>query len=103
MENIRITRDNIIKTLARKTMLNVEIVREFYDSLEEIIMELLGSVTEDKSITIKLFNGVALSGVFVPEHKIRNNNVSDNDTVPSKIKPQFSITKNFIKRLNMAL
>ena len=98
----KITRDSLIKTISKKTMVNVEYIKEFFDALEDTIVEHLSSVEEDNDVVIKLFNGISLKGVFVPEHKIRNNNVSTNDTVPSKIKPRFNITKTYIERLNMA-
>lgn len=98
----KITRDSLIKAIAKATMVNPEIVREFYDELENLILEHLGSVNENENVAIKLFNGMTLNGIFVPEHKIRNNNVSGNDTVPSKIKPRFNITKHYIEKLNMA-
>lgn len=98
----KITRESLIKSVAKATMVNSEIVREFFDELEDLIFEHLSSVNENENVAIKLFNGMTLNGVFVPEHKIRNNNVSENDTVPSKIKPRFNITKHYIEKLNMA-
>lgn len=100
MEKNKITRDNIIKALAKKTMLSVGIVKEVYDALEDVIAEQLSTVTEDNSITLKLFAGITLNGVYVPEHKVRNNNVTSVDMVPSKIKPRFNISKYYIDKLN---
>lgn len=96
----KITRDSLIKTIARKTMINVEYIREFYDALEDTIIENLSSASEDEDVVLKLFSGISLKGVYVPEHKIRNNNVSDKSIVPSRIKPRFNVTKTYIDRLN---
>lgn len=97
---IRITKQNLIKDIAKKVGADKEYIGKIYDSLEEYIFEKLSSVDDEHDVEIRLFNGISLDCVYVPEKSKKNNLTGKVSLVPSKIKPKFSITRTYCDRLN---
>lgn len=101
MENkIRITKQNLIKDIAKQGNMNKDDVGKIYDLLEEKIFNLLSSTNDEHDVEIRLFNGISLDGVYVPEKSKKNNLTGKVSFVSSKIKPKFSITRTYCERLN---
>ena len=99
-EYIKITKENIIKDIARQTNKSVYDTRNFYNALENIIFDLLCSANEKQDICIRLFEGISLDGKYIPE-KIKKNNLTGKvNLVESKIKPKFNITRSYCEKLN---
>lgn len=99
-EKNKVTKENIIKSIANQTNKNVTDVKEIYNTFENIIFDTLSSVNEEQDVYIKLFEGVVLEGIFVEEHTKRNNLTGKVDLIPSKIKPKFNITRTYCNKLN---
>ena len=49
---------------------------------------------------IKLFEGMSLDGVYVPEKTKKNNLTGQMNFVDSRIKPKFNITRSYREKLN---
>ena len=97
---IKITRESLIKDIARQTNKSVLDVKDVYNTLEDNIFNILSSVNEDKNYCIKLFEGISLEGNYVPEQTKKNNLTGKVDLVESKIKPKFNITRSYCEKLN---
>ena len=99
-EQIKITKENIIKTIANQTDKNIADVRDFYNTLEGLIFKNLSSVNEEQDVCIKLFEGISLDGTYIEEKMKKINLSGEEKLVPSKIKPKFNITRTYCNKLN---
>ena len=66
-KQIKITKENLIRDIAKQTKNSISNVKDFYNTLEDIIFDILSSVNEEQNVSIKLFEGVSLDGIYVPE------------------------------------
>lgn len=94
------TKENIIKDIAKQIDKNVNDTKLFYNTLENIIFDLLNSVNKEQDICIKLFEGISLDGKYVHEKMKKNNLTGKESLVQSKIKPKFTITRSYCEKLN---
>ena len=99
-ESIKITKDNLIKDIAEQSNKTVTSVKDIYNTLEKTIFDILSSVDVNGDISIKLFEGISLEGINVPEKTKKNNLTGKVNLVESKIKPKFTITRSYIDKIN---
>lgn len=99
-KQIKITKENLIKNIAKQSNKTISDTRDFYNTLEDIIFNTLSSVDEKQDICIKLFEGISLDGTFIPEKAKKNNLTGEVKLVSSKIKPKFNITRSYCEKLN---
>lgn len=102
-ESIKITKDNLIKDIAKLTNKNISDVKDVYNALEKDVFDILSSVNEDKDFCIKLFEGISLNGTYISEQTKKNNLTGKVSFVESKIKPKCNITRSYIEKLNEVL
>lgn len=99
-EPIRITKENLIREIAKQTNNNIQDVKDIYNALETLVFDILSSVDADRDMSIKLFEGVSLDGVYIPEKTKQNNLTGKTSLVKSKIKPKCNITRSYVEKLN---
>lgn len=99
-EKIKVTKENLIRNIAKETKKNINEVRDFYNSFENLIFDILSSVDVNGDISIRLFEGISLDGIYVPEKTKQNNLTGEVSLVESKIKPKFNITRSYCEKLN---
>ena len=97
---IKFTKENLIKDIARQTNNNISNVKDIYNALEDVIFDILSSVDECQDVCIKLFEGISLDGIYIPEKTKKNNLTGKVSIVESKIKPKFNITRSYCEKLN---
>ena len=68
--------------------------------LEDYIFDALSSVDEEQDVCIRLFEGISLDGIHIPEKTKKNNLTGEINVVESKIKPKFNITRTYCEKLN---
>lgn len=102
-ELIRFTKENLIKDIAKQTNKNISDVRDIYNALEKDVFDILSSVNEDKDVNIRLFEGISLSGIYIPEVEKTNNLTGKVSSIESKIKPKCNITRSYCEKLNEIL
>lgn len=95
-----ITKDSLIRNIARKSNQKISDTKDFYDTLESIIFDILSSVDENQDVCIRLFEGISLDGIYIPEKTKKNNLTGEVGLVESKIKPKFNITRSYCEKLN---
>lgn len=93
-----LSKKKLIKSI--KSSHTKSVIKDIYNSLEDTIFDSLSCVDEEQDVCIKLFEGVSLDGVFVPEKTKKNNLTGETKLVPSKIKPKFNITRPYCEKLN---
>lgn len=99
-EKIKITKETLIRDIAKQTNKSINDVRDIYNTLEKTIFDILSSVDVNGDISIKLFEGISLDGVYIPEKTKQNNLTGKMSLVESKIKPKFNITRSYCDKLN---
>lgn len=100
-EKIKITKETLIKDIAEQTNTSIVNVREFYNTMEKTIFDILSSVDVNGDVSIRLFEGISLDGIYVPEKTKKNNLTGKTSLVDSKIKPKFNITRSYCEKLNL--
>lgn len=95
-----ITRENLIKIITKNSDNNISEIKDFYNTLENTLFDLLLSTNVNEDICIKLFEGISLDGKFIHEEIKKNNLTGETITVPSHIKPKFNITRTYREKLN---
>ncbi len=99
-EKTKITKESLIREIAKQSNKNINDVKDIYNTLEKIIFDTLSSVKTDGDITIRLFEGISLDGTYVSEKTKQNNLTGKISFVESKIKPKFNITRSYCEKLN---
>lgn len=99
-DKIKITKEFLIRDIAKQTNKNISDARDFYNSLENLIFDILSSVDVNGDISIRLFEGISLDGTYIPEKTKQNNLTGKTTLVESKIKPKFNITRSYCEKLN---
>lgn len=99
-KKIKITKENLIKNIAKRTNKNINDVKDVYNSLENLIYDILSSVERNGDISIRLFEGISLDGIYIPEKTKKNNLTGEVNLIESKIKPKFNITRSYCEKLN---
>ena len=95
-----VTKDSLIRNIARNSKQKINDVKDFYDTLESIIFDTLSSVNENQDVCIRLFEGISLDGLYIPEKTKKNNLTGEVGLVESKIKPKFNITRSYCEKLH---
>ena len=76
------------------------VVKDVYGVLENVVFNLLYSVNNKQDVCIKLFEGVSIDCVYVPEKTKKNNLTGGMSLIESRIKPKFNITRSYCDKLN---
>ena len=76
------------------------VVKDVYSLLENVIFKSLSSADKRQDVCIRLFEGVSLDCVYIPEKTKKNNLTGEFGLVESKIKPKFNITRYYCEKLN---
>lgn len=95
-----ITKDKLIRCVAKKTKYTIADYKEMYNMLEDTIFDILSSTSKEQDVCIKLFEGISLEGNYVPEKMKKNNLTGKESLVESRIKPKFNITRSYCEKLN---
>lgn len=96
----KVTKENIIKTAAKKNRCDLPTVRSIYNTIEDIIFDSLAAAEEDAPVVIKLFEGITLETNYIPEKTKQNNLTGNVSSVKSHLKPKASFTRSYREKLN---
>ena len=99
-DTIKITKETLIRDVAKQTNKNIGDVKDIYNALEKTIFDILSSVDINGDTTIRLFEGISLDGTYISEKTKKNNLTGEVALVQSKIKPKFNITRSYCEKLN---
>lgn len=95
-----ITKENLIRDIAKQANNNISDIKLVYNALESFIFDTLSSVNANEDVCIRLFEGISLDGTYIPEKTKKNNLTGETHLVQSKIKPKFNITRSYCEKLN---
>ena len=97
-ENGFILKKKLIKSI--KSSHTKFVIKDIYNTLENVIFDSLSSVNKRQDVCIRLFEGISLDGKYVSEKTKKNNLTGEVGFVESKIKPKFNITRSYCEKLN---
>lgn len=94
-----ISKKKLIKSI--KSVHTKLVVKDIYNTLEYLIFQLLTLTDKKQNISIRLFEGITLDGIYIPEKSKINNLTGKISIVTEKIKPKFNITRSYCEKLNV--
>lgn len=99
-KKVTYTKDMLIKTVAKDCRIDRNTVKDVYESLEDIVSDALSSANEDSDVSVRLFEGIVLNGVYVPSHEKVNNLTGKTIITKSKIVPKAHITRTYCDKIS---
>lgn len=97
-----ITQDTLIKQIAEKQNISTAVVRDIFQSAEELIFEFLTSAAASEHITIKLLNGISLERKYIDTKKY-SKGMFQNIDCPEHVNVKASSSRYYTKKINTAL
>lgn len=104
---MNITKEKIISSVAKSEKEDITVVKNIYNAIEKKVFESLSNTTPDNNsdnpIVIKLFEGISLKGIYLPERKrktIFSSNPDGMVTIKSGIDVKANITKRYKEKIN---
>lgn len=99
-KKVTYTKDMLIKTVAKDCRIDRNTVKDVYESLEDSVSDALSSANEDSDVSVRLFEGIVLNGVYVPSHEKINNLTGEMIVTKSKIVPKAHITRTYCDKIS---
>lgn len=96
---ITYTKSMLIKEIAKATKKDSLTIRKIYDALENAIVEILSSADSESDVSIRLFEGIVIDGMYIPEKTKVNNLTGKTMTTTSKIRPKARISRNYCEKI----
>ena len=92
---LKITKDDLVKSIAKQSGKTQKNVREVINFLEDEIFTILSSANETQNVQIRLFEGINFESEFTPEKQRFNNLNKKVELVGSRIKPKVNISRTY--------
>lgn len=93
-------KNDIIQSIIDKTERNPGLIKIIYDAIEDEINSRLLSVNEDQDVKMQVFDGIWISGTYMPPRFKQNNLVGENQYVKAKIKVKADASRRFKDKIN---
>lgn len=94
-----VTRDELIKKIAKKENINVSTVRQILDALEDTAFDCFSHTTPTENVIVKLMNGVNMECTFIPGKDIRKG-MFQNTACADRLKVKSCVTRYYNRKLN---
>lgn len=99
-KKVTYTKDMMVKNVAVECKRDKKTVREIYNAIEDLVFSTLSSANADNDVSVRLFEGVVLDGVYVPAHEKVNNLTGEMIITKEKISPKARITRSYCDKVN---
>lgn len=99
-KKVTYTKDMLIKTVAKDCRIDRNTVKDVYESIEDSVSDALSSANEDNDVSVRLFEGIVLNGVYVSSHEKVNNLTGKMIVTKSKIVPKAHITRTYCDKIS---
>lgn len=93
------TKEMLIKKIAEVCRKDVDTVRSVYNALEDNLVKILSTASPQVDVSVRLFKGISIDSVYVPEKKHLNNLTGNVIIAESKIKPKANITRSYCEKI----
>lgn len=95
-----VTRDEVIRFLAKDLGENIQPMRTRYRLWEDKIREILSEAEDGKDVSIRLFDGIKLESKFVPVRERLDTLTGQRKMYDSKVKAKASLSKRYLEKVN---
>ena len=95
---LKITKEDLVKSIAKQSNSTQKSVREIFNLLEDEIFTLLSSTSEKQNVEIRLFEGITLNGEFMSDKERLNNLTGKVEFVSGRIKPKANISRTYCEK-----
>lgn len=92
----------MIKQIADREHIDLDIVKNVFRSMEDIVFENLSSAPMRNNITIKIMSGLSLERKYIPK-KNYSKGMFENLKCPDHVKIKSAVSKYYDKKINDAL
>lgn len=99
-KKVTYTKDMMVKNVAVECKRDKKTVREIYNAIEDLVFSILSSANVDNDVSVRLFEGIVLDGVYVPAHEKVNNLTGETIITKEKISPKARITRSYCDKVN---
>lgn len=95
-----ITKNQVMRDIAKAKGVNVATVHEVFAGLEEIMYDYLSSASPVEKVKIKLLEGLVLSSVYKDVQKSVHPETQEEIIVPERVWSNARITRHYNRKLN---
>lgn len=92
--------ENLVEQIANKTYISPEAVAVILGAVEDVVIDKISSASEDKDISVKLFDGFFIEGKYQKEKETENNLTGESIEIPEKINIRGRFTRAFKEKIN---
>lgn len=93
------TKSDIVEIVANDCNKSIAEVRDILSTFENTVAKKLATADLNTDVCVKVFEGVTIDGVFVPEKQKMNNLTGKIITTKNKIKLKANITRNYRNKI----
>ncbi len=93
-------KDELIQDISENSCVNAPVVELVMEALEDVVISKLKTANFDKDVSIKLFNGFYIDGIYIPNRRQKNNLTGKVIDVASKIRVKPRVTRGYTNIIN---
>lgn len=99
-KKVTYTKNMLVKAVAKDCRIDKNTVKSVYESLENNVADALSTANENQNVSVRLFEGIVLDGIYVPAHEKLNNLTGEMIIAKSKISPKAHITRTYCDKIS---
>lgn len=92
--------ENLVEQIANKTYISPEAVTAILGAVEDVVIDKISSASEDKDISVKLFDDFFIEGKYQEAKETENNLTGEPIEIPEKISIRGRFTRVFKEKIN---
>lgn len=92
--------ENLVEQIANKTYISPEAVSAILGAVEDVVIDKISSVSENKDISVKLFDGFFIEGKYQEAKETENNLTGESIEIPEKINIRGRFTRAFKEKIS---
>lgn len=96
----RVRPENLVEQIANKTYISPEAVAVILSAVEDVVIDRISSASEDKDVSVKLFDGFFIEGKYQEAKETESNLTGETIEVLEKINIRGRFTRVFKEKIN---
>lgn len=96
-----VTREQLIKRLAEKSGYYMKDIKEVFNALDDVVVEVFDEVTDDEELLLQLVEGIRIGCKVVPERARKNPRDQSDIICPAQVKPFTKFSRCFKEKIQV--
>ncbi len=96
----KIRPENLVEQIANKTYISPEAVAVILSAVEDVVIDKISTASEQKDVSIKLFDGFFIEGKYQEAKETENNLTGETIEVPERINIRGRFTRAFKEKIS---